>query len=376
MVVPIDSFVNFGALPKTDDEQIQQGTGGEGGSCPCADARLCRSLSPQPAARPEVLAFRTSPQAYHTNGSAWRLWDWEKVTTVGVYTDLTNQTDDPARELLCVAHQHNARVLTWTGDVFGQRDPMAINPYVPGSGEIPTWTKHPDGFQHPAIWRAWARNLTEFVLAAGTDGVMLDFENPGMWNHSGVVSAVCALQASLHAALPGSVVASCAYPAGVMQGLPERCLDMIVHTPPNISLDTVTFLSRDIDLREQVPTEYANCAVDELDSWHRYPVGDALPYLNRSASVLTELRDEDGHQLPRHKLVMALPQFGCVFDVDPSSGARVGNHSVRRGVRSTPSLGEITSSLLPNATGAVMHDAELGAAFFHFRNASGGLQGV
>ena len=66
-----------------------------------------------------------------------------------------------------------------------------------------------------------------FVVASGTDGVMLDFESPGYWNGTGVVDAVCALKASLEAALPGAMVASCAYPAGIMQGLPEKCLDVI-----------------------------------------------------------------------------------------------------------------------------------------------------
>ena len=195
-------------------------------SCPCAEPAHCRSLRPQPGPRREALAFRTAPAAYQTSPAAWRAFDWDKVTILAAYTSLTNASDDPARELLCVAHQHNARVLTWTGSVWGRPSPMAINPSSPPkqrSGEIPTFSPHPDGFRHEAIWRAWVRNLTEFVVASGTDGVMLDFESPGYWNGTGVVDAVCALKASLEAALPGAMVASCACECSNTVGLEYDC---------------------------------------------------------------------------------------------------------------------------------------------------------
>ena len=74
----------------------------------------------------------------------------------------------------------------------------------------------------------------------------------------------------------------------------------------------------------------------------------------------------------RSKVVPILPQFGCVFDVDPVSGRITGN----AGVRGRPTLGEIMATLWPNATTPMRHNRTLGAAHFEFRNSSGGLSAV
>eukprot|EP01050_Picozoa_sp_SAG11_P047428 SAG11_NODE_24830_length_367_cov_1.156716_2_plen_60_part_01 len=59
-----------------------------------------------------------------------------------------------------------------------------------------------------------------------------------------------------------------------MQGLPEQCLDVIA------------------------PLEYATCAAEEVDSWHRWPLGDAMPELNRSLQLFTRSVEQRSKVVP------------------------------------------------------------------------------
>jgi hypothetical protein len=66
------------------------------GSCCDAHPALCKSLSPQPQPRTEVVAFH-APGMYGETADAWKNYDWDKVTAVGMFTFV-----DP--EMLCLAH--------------------------------------------------------------------------------------------------------------------------------------------------------------------------------------------------------------------------------------------------------------------------------
>jgi hypothetical protein len=136
------------------------------GACPCADRSLCSALSPQPKLRREVVAFHSTCRArdgrdcskYGANETAWRHFDWEKVTTVALFGTMSGTADDANRDLLCVAHSHGARVISWSSDIFGHQDPMPHD-YTYGF------------FADPAQVQQWVVNVTRFVHAAGTDGV-------------------------------------------------------------------------------------------------------------------------------------------------------------------------------------------------------------
>ena len=68
-----------------------------------------------------MVAYHTS--AYGGNGSEWRLWDWDKITTVVTYTHLDSGT---SQGLLCAAHEHGVRVLDW-GWFCGGLEPNPSN---------------------------------------------------------------------------------------------------------------------------------------------------------------------------------------------------------------------------------------------------------
>ena len=104
------------------------------GPCPCANPRWCKPLSPQPAPRPEIVAYHGSRSNTNTTGRGalpawsavgvppansgnWSSFDWSKVTTIGLFAPLEGPD---GWDLLCTAHQHNVRVLPWAGAVFGR----------------------------------------------------------------------------------------------------------------------------------------------------------------------------------------------------------------------------------------------------------------
>ena len=75
-------------------------------SCCAAHPELCKSLHPQPPPRtPEVVAFH-APGMYGATPDSWRLFDFDKITAVGLFNTL-----DP--EMLCLAHSKQVRILDW-----------------------------------------------------------------------------------------------------------------------------------------------------------------------------------------------------------------------------------------------------------------------
>ena len=70
--------------------------------------------------------------------SSWRSWDWSKITIVALFVSLGSVEDGCATldtpnggcmddELMCTAHQHNARVVVWSSGVGGCPNSSAAN---------------------------------------------------------------------------------------------------------------------------------------------------------------------------------------------------------------------------------------------------------
>ena len=146
----------------------------DGTTCPCGPASLCRplSLSPQPPqspTRPEVVAYHSSGDAGRSanawsaaglanNGSSWRSYDWTKVTTIGLFGEMS---DAEAWDLLCTAHSHNVRVLLpWYQTVRGQPNPV-IEPYN-GYRQ-----QHIETFANRSFIAANAKLVASFVVSNG-----------------------------------------------------------------------------------------------------------------------------------------------------------------------------------------------------------------
>ena len=196
------------------------------GPCPCAQARWCKPLSPQPAPRPEIVAYhgstsntgKTGQRANpawsaagvppFNNGSMWRSFDWTKVTTIGLFAPL--ETDDDW-ELVCTAHQHNVRVLPWAGAVWGRPSPISV-PYVTERNAEKGRDGHAIGeasgiFNDKPQLRQSAKESAAFVASAGLDGILLDAE--ALRNETireGMVYWVSQLRAELDSSLPGALL--------------------------------------------------------------------------------------------------------------------------------------------------------------------------
>ena len=110
------------------------------GSCPCKDAALCEPVkTPQPTV--EVLGWSVST-------GLWRHYDWEKVTTIGVF----RAWDSDADEMLCYAHSKNVRVV------------------LPGNFPVANLT-------NKAARESFVRRMAEQARQLHTDGVNFDIED-------------------------------------------------------------------------------------------------------------------------------------------------------------------------------------------------------
>eukprot|EP01052_Picozoa_sp_SAG31_P018664 SAG31_NODE_1331_length_8748_cov_5.583189_8_plen_396_part_00 len=136
-------------------------------ACPCSSSTLCRSLSPQPAGRPEVLAFHvpgfyTNPTTEHEPEPYYfHHYPWGNVTTVAAFVGSEGRPgSEPANwdtssytpELVCTAHQHDARIVAHIG--CGGHMPQVVN----------------------ASWRRkWVGDIVDwFIIQHGFDGVQFD----------------------------------------------------------------------------------------------------------------------------------------------------------------------------------------------------------
>jgi hypothetical protein len=171
--------------------------------CPCTPSTLCRSLSPQPVARSEVLAFH-SPDIYG-NGrmpdqhepSFFRHYPWANVTTVAAFLGTEGRpgsegphwdTSAYTPEIVCLAHRHGARVVGHIGH-GATTWPQLLN----------------------ATWRqVWVTQIVEwFINDNGFDGIQFDIEDLLPEYTEAATSLACELRAALTAALPGSSLSWC-----------------------------------------------------------------------------------------------------------------------------------------------------------------------
>ena len=125
--------------------------------CPCSPASLCRSLSPQPPARPEVLAFSTAGWEYSnpttvnkTEPFFFDHYPWDRVTTVAPFVGQSSGSDwgidAYTPQLVCKAHQHNARVVGHIGHGAATW-PAILSPSYRSTWvqQIVTWFIHTQG---------------------------------------------------------------------------------------------------------------------------------------------------------------------------------------------------------------------------------------
>ena len=183
--------------------------------CPCADESLCKPLSPQPAARDELLAFPGHP-LYGTNGSEWHWYDWSKVTSIAPFEALQD-SDDDTMHMYCTAHKNNARVLEWS--MMGNPVTDNVTSHCPVT-ELYVWARSKNSTLHAKMYddaavAAWASASAACVAAHGLDGVLLDMEGGGdssdpakrnQTQRDAIVKGVCALKQQLTAQIPGSVL--------------------------------------------------------------------------------------------------------------------------------------------------------------------------
>eukprot|EP01045_Picozoa_sp_COSAG04_P018191 COSAG04_NODE_1665_length_6011_cov_3.395467_2_plen_273_part_00 len=211
-------------------------------ACPCSPSSLCSSLSPQPPHdRQEVLAFHVpgfytnptthqKPEPYYFNH-----YPWGNVTTVAPFVGREGapgdeppnwDTSGSTAELVCTAHQHNARVVGHLGHGSVQW-PQVVN----------------------ASWRTeWVSDITHwFIEEQGMDGIQFDVEALNPNETAAATDLVCELRAALNTALPGSTLSWCSdFPPSADPGWNftrlGECLDhfviMVLHTPHLASSDS------------------------------------------------------------------------------------------------------------------------------------------
>ena len=171
--------------------------------CVCADPRLCESLPPRhragssPHLPPaEALAFY-SGEVYGANGSEWKVFDFGKITAIGMYD---GKAPYHYGELQCVAHQHQVRILDWNvaSDAFGKL----------GFGR-----RDPAFLSNATAVAIYAEYMASYVSTAGIDGIILDIETsrsspPALLKalRAGNTALTCALKQALVAKTPGAVL--------------------------------------------------------------------------------------------------------------------------------------------------------------------------
>ena len=111
------------------------------GACPCAKESLCEPVESSHN-RPQVLGWNVNPKV-------WQYYDWDKITTVGVF----RTWDSDADEMLCHAHANNVRVV------------------LPGNFPVANLTSTADR-------KKWVDDITARTLTQHTDGVNFDVESP------------------------------------------------------------------------------------------------------------------------------------------------------------------------------------------------------
>ena len=153
----------------------------------------------------EVFVFHA--EIYNASQSDWRMWDWDKVTTVAVWRRiLAGDT-----ELVPYAHAHGAKVLLGGIDMDESQ------------------------LTNATARAAWIANIVKEVQAAGVDGINMDIEhaNAHPETKSAITALTCGVKAALVAAGAGIVTFDLAvYPDDTAKGYDfpalAKCLDYLV----------------------------------------------------------------------------------------------------------------------------------------------------
>lgn len=127
------------------------------------------------------------------------------MTTIGLFAPLEG-ADGWA--LLCKAHEHNVRVLPWSGTVWGKASRIA-EPYITERSAEEGEDGYSKGdasgiFNDKAKLKRIAKDSAEFVAAAGLDGILLDAES--FRNATIRDGWISQLRAELDVALPGALL--------------------------------------------------------------------------------------------------------------------------------------------------------------------------
>ena len=171
---------------KTDDQQADN----DAAPCPCdPSGQLCKSLSPQPTYKREVIAYHVGTAggvtSDTTTGREWQTYDLQKATALALFTPLTPK-------LLCKAHKLGVRILDWTNFV-GSQNPNPFN--------------NPNMLLDPAKIKMWVANSVAALVSHGYDGAVLDIEISTYGAmRKGLVDAVCLFKRELQAAIPGAIL--------------------------------------------------------------------------------------------------------------------------------------------------------------------------
>ena len=326
--------------------------------CPCTgrypDGRsLCEPLKPQPPPRREVIAYPGSFGLYGQFGSDWRQWDWSKVTTVALYSNLGNRqqgchTREQGNcsssatmtnyccldaELLCTAHAHGARVITWDSGIGGcdYWDQIPGHPPGPGTCASPSPRNMIAGFYErlrdnptapsttdPAAIRSWAKTSAAWIAANGFDGVLLDIE--GVMDHgsafrSAITEGFCDLRQELEKVIPGALLTLTAADTPFFSGFYG------ISQPPFGSLDLAA-IDKCIDFWQ--PGIYCTCTGTPYSNATMQIPADTYGRSNAPLPVLENmLRTWGAAGIPPERLSILFPWFNCDFACKDDSCADV-----------------------------------------------------
>ena len=329
------------SLPRTSCSAVDMAQGicvPEQAWCPCKgshpDGRsLCESLRPQPGPRKEVIAYPGVWGLYGQFGSDWRQWDWTKITTVALYINLgsieqgcqTNEQghcDSPGpccvdAELMCTAHAHGARVITWFSSIgachsdnlnkSGTTCQPLRNPIVEWPTQLRVAPTDPNTTDLVRV-QEWANLSARFIVDNGFDGVLLDIE--GVMNHGqnfrdAITSGFRMMREQLTAVLPGSILTFTAAATPFFTGFYGVTPD------PYGALD-LPAIDKLIDFWQ--PGMYCTCSgMPFSNETMEYPPGVISRGQNPIQGLENMLSVWGKHGIPPSRLSILFPWFNCDF---------------------------------------------------------------
>ena len=303
--------------------------------CPCSDTQLCMPLSESSINdHGRTVAF-TNVRNSSTIGDNW---DFDKVHAWAPFNNL-GPLFPKAQELYCLAHAHNIRVLTWGYESWnGSSCPIT---------EFYAWAlaSDPRVYNTSAV-TSWAREAASCAVSHGFDGLLLDMEGiggPPLGPSSmldAIFFAVCQLKEELTARLPHAIILWTADtgPYFPVANLTEAgCVD--------------TWLDMAYDW----------CVGQEYHSAIRNRANSPWAFIDQGPTNIVETWTGD-FEVPGDQLGIAFPWYGCEFNCSGDGGGDAHEPAYEGCAEATlvpgsPTLDEVLSLWLPNATGPVVLNA-------------------